>query len=69
MAVGANGKFIENNDVKFHNLLRLVNDIEGDFRIRFTSPHPKDFSDELIEAMGQMRYPAFVYKSAGPIRH
>src|SRR3989344_8102498 len=41
----------KNDGVKFHNLLRLINDIDGDFWIRFTSPHPKYFSDELIKAM------------------
>ena len=41
----------KNGNVKFHDLLRLVNDISGDFWIRFTSPHPKDFSDDLIKAM------------------
>ena len=45
----------KNNDVKFHDLLRLVNDITGDFWIRFTSPHPKDFSDELIKAMAECK--------------
>ena len=43
----------KNGGVKFHDLLRLVNDIPGDFWIRFTSPHPKDFSDELIKAMAE----------------
>src|SRR3989344_7064652 len=43
----------KNEGVKFHNLLRLINDIDGDFWIRFTSPHPKDFSDELIKAMAR----------------
>src|SRR3989338_742619 len=33
----------KNGNVKFHDLLRLINDIPGDFWIRFTSPHPKDF--------------------------
>lgn len=42
-----------NRDVDFSKLLRLVNDIPGDFWIRFTSPHPKDFSDELIKAMAE----------------
>jgi len=37
--------------VNFANLLRLINAINGDFWIRFASPHPKDFSDELIKAM------------------
>lgn len=43
----------KNRDVDFSKLLRLVNDIPGDFWIRFTSPHPKDFSDELIKAMAE----------------
>ena len=43
----------KNGGVKFHNLLRWVNDIPGDFWIRFASPHPKDFSDELIKAMAE----------------
>lgn len=36
---------------RFPDLLRLINDIQGDFWIRFTSPHPKDFSDDLINAL------------------
>jgi tRNA-2-methylthio-N6-dimethylallyladenosine synthase len=28
-----------------------INDIEGLYRLRFITSHPKDFSDELIEAM------------------
>ncbi|MEK7069975.1 MAG: MiaB/RimO family radical SAM methylthiotransferase, partial [Patescibacteria group bacterium] len=43
----------KNNDVEFHDLLRLVNDIPGDFWIRFASPHPNDFSDDLIKAMAE----------------
>ncbi len=35
----------------FADLLRAVNDVEGVERIRFTTSHPKDFSDRLIEAM------------------
>lgn len=35
----------------FPGLLKTVNDIKGDFWIRFTSSHPKDFSDKVIEAM------------------
>ncbi len=37
--------------VSFPELLRMVNNIKGDFWIRFTSSHPKDFSDELIKTM------------------
>lgn len=41
--------------IKFPDLLRAVNEIQGDFWIRFTSSHPKDFSDDLIEAMAESK--------------
>ncbi len=37
--------------VSFAKLLRMANDVEGIERIRFMTSHPKDLSDELIEAM------------------
>lgn len=36
---------------KFSNLLYDVNEIDGIERIRFVSPHPKDFTDDVIEAI------------------
>lgn len=35
----------------FSRLLESLNDVKGLQRIRFTTSHPKDFDDELIEAM------------------
>ena len=35
----------------FARLLREINEIEGDFRIRFMTSHPKDATRELIETM------------------
>jgi len=35
----------------FADLLRAVSDVDGIERIRFTTSHPKDLSDKLIEAM------------------
>lgn len=35
----------------FATLLRAVNKIDGIERIRFISPHPKDFTDDVIEAI------------------
>lgn len=39
------------NDYKFSHLLRDVNQIEGIQKIRFVSPHPKDFKQDVIEAI------------------
>ena len=35
----------------FGKLLRACGDIEGLERVRFTSPHPRDFTDDVIDAM------------------
>lgn len=48
--VNSYGKNLK-NPVTFAELLRRVNEIEGLERIRFMTSHPKDLSDELIQAM------------------
>jgi len=45
----------QTQNINFSKLLRMVNDIPGDFWIRFTSSHPKDFSDELIKTMAECK--------------
>ena len=35
----------------FADLLRACGDIDGLERVRFTSPHPRDFTDDVIDAM------------------
>jgi tRNA-2-methylthio-N6-dimethylallyladenosine synthase len=40
-------------DVGFGDLLRAVAEVEGIARVRFTSPYPLDFSDEVIAAMAE----------------
>ena len=37
--------------LNFAGLLKKINDIEGDFRIRFMTSHPKDCTKELIDTM------------------
>src|SRR5665811_801444 len=37
----------------FGKLLRACGEIEGLERVRFTSPHPKDFTDDVIAAMSE----------------
>ncbi len=36
--------------VTFSELLKMIGDIDGLYRIRFTTSHPKDLSDDLIKA-------------------
>ena len=39
--------------INFAKLLKMVNDISGNFKFFFVSPHPKHFSDELIDTLAQ----------------
>jgi tRNA-2-methylthio-N6-dimethylallyladenosine synthase len=48
--VNAYGLDIGDRDA-FATLLRACGDVDGLRRVRFTSPHPKDFTDSVIEAM------------------
>lgn len=38
-------------EMRLSDLLKQLNQIEGLFRLRFVTSHPKDISDELIESM------------------
>lgn len=47
-------EFEEYNGVNsFATLLREINKIDGIERIRFVSPHPKDFTDDVIQAIAE----------------
>jgi tRNA-2-methylthio-N6-dimethylallyladenosine synthase len=39
----------------FGKLLRTVGSVDGLERVRFTSPHPRDFTDDVITAMAETR--------------
>ncbi|MCD7741977.1 MAG: tRNA (N6-isopentenyl adenosine(37)-C2)-methylthiotransferase MiaB [Ruminococcus sp.] len=45
------GQNVNSYSYGFPNLLRRLNAIEGDFRIRFMSSHPKDATSELIDTI------------------
>jgi tRNA-2-methylthio-N6-dimethylallyladenosine synthase len=51
--VNSYGKFLD-DPCSFGQLLGRLNAIEGIERIRFTSPYPKDFNDDVIEAIASM---------------
>ncbi len=51
--LGQNVNSYRHGDTTFADLMRSVGDVEGVERVRFTSPHPKDFPRELLRAMAQ----------------
>jgi tRNA-2-methylthio-N6-dimethylallyladenosine synthase len=51
--VNSYGKDLESN-YSFSDLLHELDSIEGKFRLRFMTPHPKDISDEVIEAVATL---------------
>lgn len=50
--VNSYGKDFENGD-NFAKLLEEICKVEGDFLVRFISPHPRDFSDEVIDVIAK----------------
>ncbi len=50
MLLGQNVNSYKGGDTTFAQLIQMINDIEGLERIRFMTSHPKDLSQELIEA-------------------
>ncbi len=53
--LGQNVNSYKNGKTNFPILLKMVNKIPGNFWIRFTSSHPKDFNDEVIRAMANSK--------------
>lgn len=51
--VDSYGKDLD-GDINLAGLLRQVNALEGDFRIRFTSSYPTDITDELIDTVVEL---------------
>lgn len=48
--VNSYGKDFKNED-NFAKLLNEICKVEGDFIVRFVSPHPRDFTDDVIEVI------------------
>ncbi len=51
--LGQNVNSYNGGGISFPQLLRRINAIDGDFRIRFMTSHPKDCTDELLIAMAE----------------
>jgi tRNA-2-methylthio-N6-dimethylallyladenosine synthase len=50
--VNSYGKGLD-DDISFPKLLRALNGLDGDFKIRFLSSHPKDAGRDLIDAIAE----------------
>ncbi|MDR0947147.1 MAG: tRNA (N6-isopentenyl adenosine(37)-C2)-methylthiotransferase MiaB [Ruminococcus sp.] len=53
MLLGQNANSYSSDNVDFAELLLKINDIDGDFRVRFMSPHPKDMGSDVLQAIAQ----------------
>jgi tRNA-2-methylthio-N6-dimethylallyladenosine synthase len=51
--LGQNVNSYRHEDTDFTDLMRMVSDVPGVKRIRFTSPHPKDFPRKLLQLMAE----------------
>ncbi|HBC46827.1 MAG TPA: tRNA (N6-isopentenyl adenosine(37)-C2)-methylthiotransferase MiaB [candidate division Zixibacteria bacterium] len=49
--LGQNVNSYKHDGKSFADLMRAVADVPGIKRVRFTSPHPKDFPDDLLDAI------------------
>ncbi len=50
--VNSYGKTLD-RDINFAKLLKMINDLPGDFIIRFMTSHPKDCTEELLDTMSR----------------
>jgi tRNA-2-methylthio-N6-dimethylallyladenosine synthase len=53
--VNSYGKKLE-RPVNFSQLLRMLDAVDGDYRLRFMTSHPKDATHELIDTMAEGRH-------------
>jgi len=52
--VNSYGKDLE-GELNFAKLCKSICELDGDFRLKFMTSHPKDFSDELIEVLATQK--------------
>lgn len=53
--VNSYGKNLE-KPINFAQLLRMLDEVEGDYRIRFMTSHPKDATHELIDTIANSKH-------------
>lgn len=52
--IGQNVNAYKWHEVNFAKLLQLVHEVEGIIRIRFTTSHPRDMTEEIIDTIAQL---------------
>lgn len=53
--VNSYGNDLSDPNVNFANLLETLSKLDGDFKIRFMTSHPKDLTDEVIDTIANNR--------------
>lgn len=53
--VDSYGKDLKDENTSLADLLRKLNKLEGDFRIRFVTSYPSDITDDLIDAVDECK--------------
>ncbi len=51
--VNSYGNDLNDSNITFANLLKSLNALDGDFRLKFMTSHPKDLSEELIKVIAE----------------
>ena len=49
--VNSYGNDLKDGETSFANLLKKVGSLDGDFRVRFMTSHPKDLTEDVVDAM------------------
>jgi tRNA-2-methylthio-N6-dimethylallyladenosine synthase len=55
MLLGQNVNSYTSDGMNFAELLLRIDEIDGDFRVRFMSPHPKDMSMDVLQAIAESK--------------
>ena len=54
--VNSFGNDIDDENVNFANLLKTLDEIDGDFRLTFMTSHPKDISNDVIDIIANSKH-------------
>ena len=54
--LGQNVNSYDFNGVKFTDLIKMIDKLDGNFIFRFMTSHPKDFNKELVDVLSQCKH-------------